>query len=394
MAVIDMQMPGMDGETLGRTIKADERLAGTRMVMLTSLGARGDARRFEKIGFAAYATKPIRHPELKAVLSLALKDRDGAAPTPPPMVTRHTARETLNRFAGRKARILLTEDNITNQQVALGILKKLGLRADAVANGAEALKALQTLPYDLVLMDVQMPVMDGYEATRRIRKLEAGSSKGEEGSSKLEARSSKQKILPPSAFRLQPSAFPNIPIIAMTANAMQGDRERCLAAGMNDYVTKPVDPQALAEVLDKWLPKEEGALRTPRNVQPDSSAADITSVATQAPIFDKAGMLSRLLEDEELARTVAAGFLDDIPKQIAALNGYLAAGDAPSAERQAHTIKGASANVGGDALCALSFEIEKAGKIGDLAAVKARMAELEAEFGRLQQAMRKELQIR
>jgi HPt (histidine-containing phosphotransfer) domain-containing protein len=104
-------------------------------------------------------------------------------------------------------------------------------------------------------------------------------------------------------------------------------------------------------------------------------------------------MLSRLLEDEELARTVAAGFLDDIPKQIAALNGYLAAGDAPSAERQAHTIKGASANVGGDALCALSFEIEKAGKIGDLAAVKARMAELEAEFGRLQQAMRKELQI-
>jgi HPt (histidine-containing phosphotransfer) domain-containing protein len=180
----------------------------------------------------------------------------------------------------------------------------------------------------------------------------------------------------------------------MTANAMQGDRERCLAAGMNDYVTKPVDPQALAEVLDKWLPKEEGALRTTRNVQPDSSAADVTGVATQAPIFDKAGMLSRLLEDEELARTVAEGFLDDIPKQIAALNGYLETGDAPGAERQAHTIKGASANVGGEALRALSFEMEKAGKIGDLAAVKARMAELETEFGRLQQAMRKELQIR
>ena len=173
IAVIDMQMPGMDGETLGRAIKADSRLADTRMVMLTSLGTRGDARRFEEIGFAAYATKPIRHQELKAVLSLALTDRTEAEPTPRPIATRHTARETLNLFAGRKARILLAEDNITNQQVALGILKKLGLRADAVANGAEALKALETLPYDLVLMDVQMPVMDGFEATKRIRHSES-----------------------------------------------------------------------------------------------------------------------------------------------------------------------------------------------------------------------------
>jgi PAS domain S-box-containing protein len=226
IAVIDMQMPGMDGEALGRAIKADARLSDTRMVMLTSLGTRGDARRFQEIGFAAYATKPIRHQELKVVLSLTLAERAGAQPTPQPIVTRHTARETLNRFAGRKARILLAEDNFTNQQVALGILKKLGLRADAVANGAEALKSLETVPYDLVLMDVQMPEMDGYEATQQIRN-------------------------PQSAVTNH-----GIPIIAMTAHAMQGDRERCLEAGMNDYVTKPVSPQALAEALDKWLPKE------------------------------------------------------------------------------------------------------------------------------------------
>jgi len=191
------------------------------------MGTRGDAKHFQEIGFAAFATKPIRHEELKALLSLTLTDRNGAKQTPRSITTRHTAREVLNLFAGRKARILLAEDNITNQQVALGILKKLGLRADAVANGMEVLKALESLPYDLVLMDVQMPEMDGIEATRQIRSLQ--------------------------------SSIPNhqIPIIAMTAHAMQGDREHCIEAGMNDYVTKPVSPQALVEALDKWLPKEK-----------------------------------------------------------------------------------------------------------------------------------------
>jgi CheY-like chemotaxis protein len=215
-----MQMPGMDGETLGRTIAADKRLADTRMVMLTSLGTRGDARRFEEIGFAGYATKPIRSRDLQAVLSLALRERDGATPTPRPIVTHHQAREMLNLFAGRKGRILVAEDNITNQRVAPGILKKLGLYGDAVANGAEALNALETIPYDLVLMDVQMPEMDGLQATRTIRKTDT-----------------------------------RLPIIAMTAHAMRGDRERCLEAGMDDYLTKPVTPKALALILGKWLPK-------------------------------------------------------------------------------------------------------------------------------------------
>jgi CheY-like chemotaxis protein len=227
-----MLMPGMDGETLGRTIKADNRLANTQMVMLSSQGTRGDARHFEEIGFAAFATKPIRHQELKVILSLVLADL-GNVPTSPSIVTRHTARETMNLFPGNTARILLVEDNITNQQVALGILEKFGMRADAVANGAEALNALEILPYDLVLMDMQMPEMDGIEATGHIRNRQ--------------------------------SAVQNhdIPIIAMTANAMQGDRELCLNAGMNDYVAKPVSPQLLAKALEKWLPKETLRSRSP-----------------------------------------------------------------------------------------------------------------------------------
>ena len=227
LAIIDMQMPGMDGETLGLAIKADPRFAGIPMMMLTSLGDRGDARRFEAMGFAAYATKPLRHTELRAMLLQLLSPDRGTGAAPGAIATRHTARAMLGRFAAHKARILVAEDNITNQQVALGILRNLGLRADAVANGAEALAALDSIPYDIVLMDVQMPEMDGIEATRRQREAES-------------RRLSDERR--------------RVPIIAMTAHAMLGDQERCLAAGMDGYLSKPVMPQALAAALERWLP--------------------------------------------------------------------------------------------------------------------------------------------
>ncbi len=239
IAVIDIRMPGMNGETLGSVIRADKRLAGTRMMLLTSVGMRGDTNRFQKIGFSAYAAKPILHRELKAVLSLALAEQAGIEPKL--STTRHSARENMNLFIDRKARILLAEDDITNRLVALGILKKLGLRADAVPNGAEALIAMQAKPYDLVLMDVNMPVMNGIEATKRIRNYE-----------KMMMAREENKMM-----NYLPSFSSIIPIIAMTAKAMQGDRELCMEAGMNDYITKPVSPQALAKVLEKWLPKDE-----------------------------------------------------------------------------------------------------------------------------------------
>jgi CheY-like chemotaxis protein/HPt (histidine-containing phosphotransfer) domain-containing protein len=359
IAVIDMQMPGMDGETLGRIIKADHRLADIRMVMLTSLGTRGDARHFEEIGFAAYATKPIRHQELKTVLSLVLAD-PARGQTFQSIVTRHTALETINLFPGYTARILLAEDNITNQRVALGILKKLGLRADAVANGAEVLKALELLPYDLVLMDVQMPEMDGLEATGHIRNRQ-------------------------SAVRNH-----DIPIIAMTANAMQGDREICLKGGMNDYVSKPVSPQVLAEALKKWLPQETLTTTAQLSVTSDQSSS-VVSQGSELPVFDRAGMLSRLMDDEELLQVVVDGFLGDIPMQIEALKGYMENGDVAATERQAHTIKGASANVGGEILRAVACEMEKAAKAGDMATVKIHISELVMQFEQLKKAMTNEL---
>lgn len=222
IAVIDMHMPGMSGEVLGGIIRMEPALRDTHMVMLTSLGARGDAKHFAKIGFKGYLTKPVRHKELQGVLSMALALPTDSNQLPHPIATRHGARETLPSFEGRKARILLAEDNITNQQVALGILKKLGLRAHSVANGQEVLKALESIRYDLVLMDCQMPVMDGYEATRRIRNTEWDNK--------------------------------HIPIIAMTAHAMKGDRDKCIEAGMNDYMAKPVSSWILVDILEKWLP--------------------------------------------------------------------------------------------------------------------------------------------
>jgi CheY-like chemotaxis protein/HPt (histidine-containing phosphotransfer) domain-containing protein len=264
------------------------------------------------------------------------------------IVTRHTIRE-LRRGV---TRILLAEDNIVNQQVALGILKKLGLTADTVANGAETIRALEIIPYDLVLMDVQMPEMDGLEATRNIRDPQ--------------------------------SAVTNhaIPIIAMTAHAMQGDLERCIEAGMNDYLTKPVDPQTLSEVLDKWLPKE------PAPVAPEGTTS-FSAKKLEAPVFDRAGMMARMMDDEVLAKEVVEAFLNDIPRQIRTLQGCLEAADAPGTERQAHTIKGACANVGGEALRAVAFEMEKAARAGDLDAINARMTELKTQFEKLKQAMEK-----
>jgi len=349
LAVIDMHMPEMDGETLGRTIRMNSDMAETRMVMLTSLGARGDASHFEEIGFVGYLTKPARHQELFNVLSLALAGQGESIPQP--IVTRHSARDLMGIFAGTKVRILLAEDNATNQQVALGIMKKLGLHADAVAHGKEALQALETIPYDLVLMDVQMPVMDGLEATMLIRE-------------------------PKSAVLNH-----DVVIVAMTAHAMQGDREKCLAAGMDDYLTKPVTPHALADVLEKWLLIKNDGFGNSRATRTSTTRSGNNPEPT---IWNWEAMLERLLGDEELADAVLQGFVPDILQQIKLLREIVERGDTHATERQAHTIKGALANVGADAARDVALALENAARAEDMATVATLLIELEAQFMLLQ----------
>ncbi|MCP4374657.1 MAG: response regulator [bacterium] len=220
IAILDGNMPDMDSATVARKIKSNLKLKDVGLVMLTAAGWRGDARRMHEAGFAAYLTSPIKQSQLLACLRTVMGKSDGSGP-PDTLITRHSLSEDHRRHI----RILLVDDNIMNQKVAQRILSvKLGFRADAVANGKEAVDSLSRQHYDMVLMDCQMPVMDGYEATRVIRDPNS------------------------------PVQNHNIPIVAMTANAMQGDREKCLDSGMDDYITKPISPEKLAEAIERNLP--------------------------------------------------------------------------------------------------------------------------------------------
>jgi PAS domain S-box-containing protein len=259
----------------------------------------------------------------------------------------------LPAIRSRGARILVVEDNAVNQDVALGILRKLGLRADAVGDGAEAVELLKTLPYDLVLMDMQMPGIDGLEATRIIRN-------------------------PQSAVLNH-----QVPVIAMTANAMRGDRERCLEAGMNGYVSKPVSPQALVEALNAWLPPYATDARS----DVSASLALASEPDHGLPVFDRASLLARMMGDESLSDRILVHFLESIPAQIESLRRSLNSGDVAAAKRTAHAIKGAASNVSGERLSRVSFELEQVALAGDLPAAVASLAELCVQFNRFQAAV-------
>jgi CheY-like chemotaxis protein/HPt (histidine-containing phosphotransfer) domain-containing protein len=254
-----------------------------------------------------------------------------------------------SRGANSQTRILLAEDNTTNQQVAVAMLTKLGYRVDAVDNGAEAIMALQNTSYDLILMDGMMPEMDGYEATRRIRSGGAGSCNTE------------------------------IPIVAITADAMSGDREKCLEAGMDDYVAKPVDLAQLEVVLQKCLTAANGATNT---------FADVKLPERTESVFDQEKFLTRLMGDKVLAAKVVAGFLSDAPRQLLALKSKIEAGEGEGARLLAHSFKGAAATLSAEALGAVSGEVQKALAGGKLNRALELMPQVERQLELLGGALR------
>jgi CheY-like chemotaxis protein len=219
--VLDLQMPGTDGLELAAQIRSIAELAHLPMVMLTSVGTHGHERAIRQSGIAVTLTKPVRQPQLLAALAEALAARGGTHLTARRLAPASGAPATL-RTVGSRPRVLVAEDNPVNQRVAVRMLERLGLGADVAADGREAIESFSRQPYAAILMDCQMPELDGFEATARIRARE------ETGH--------------------------HTPIVAMTAAAMRGDRERCLAAGMDDYLSKPITIESLQAVLERWLP--------------------------------------------------------------------------------------------------------------------------------------------
>jgi PAS domain S-box-containing protein len=343
IAILDMSMPEIDGEVLGKAIKEDPVTQGTQLVMMTSLGKRGDAARLEKTGFAAYLTKPVKQSQLYDCLMAVINRREVEGIPSHPIITRHSLREDRKM----KSRVLVVEDNDVNQMIALKLLEKMGYRADAVGNGLEAIKALEAIPYSLVLMDIQMPEMDGITATRHIRG---------HGSTARE---------------------PNVPIIAMTAHAMKGDREKCLEAGMNDYVAKPVQPRELAAAITRCLSKS-----------PDFKKKDNGgTLEMPEALFEPNVLLDRLGGDQELYEQIIHVFLRDAPEQIRLLQDAVSQGDARRVERQAHTLKGASGNVGAAGLEKATLKVEGAGQRGDLDEASRLLQYVQKEFHALERLL-------
>jgi CheY-like chemotaxis protein len=353
----------VDGLTLGRDIRRSGAFGEPKLVMLSSRDQRGDGRALERAGFDAFFTKPVKRNTLHRLLARLFEQRAETLDAAPDAAALRTD--------GMPTRVLVAEDNPTNQKVALSMLKRLGYRADAVGNGCEALKALQLIPYDLVLMDVQMPEMDGLEATRRFRALEAGSGR-------------------------------RLPIIAMTAHASTSDRDRCLQAGMDGFVTKPVQRESLGRLVAAQL----AAARDP---DAGSAAANAYAAATAAPTtaaesaavpvaqpqaredarldnshiaddsgFSVATMVERLDNDEEIAREIADIFVESSVALMAELTAAIPRGDTEVVHSRAHSIKGSAGNIGATALQHLAAAVESAGRDGRLDEIERLLPQLQA----------------
>ncbi len=339
IAVIDLNMPGGDGLSLGAEIRATSGARAPALVLMSSSARRGDAQAAREAGFVAYLSKPAHADDLHACLcqALGLHGLHTLTKGGSELITRHSLRE--RRASG--AHLLVVEDNVVNQEVARGLLARLGFGVDIAVNGHAALAALASRDYALVLMDCQMPEMDGYAASRAIRIGDGG----------VRDR--------------------GIPIIAMTAHAHAAERERCLAAGMSDYLCKPIAAAELEALLAKWL--ADSTLSS-------SSAAPLSNAIASVhdTVLDLASLRQRLCEDEALLATVLATFLRDTPARLVALHEAIIDGATEEVHRHAHQLRGVAANVGARQLAAQAAQADDAA--GDSETLRALGAAIVRAF--------------
>ncbi len=339
LVIIDFNLPDMNGEWLAKTIKAEPGIGHTPLILVTSVPQRGDAARMLEAGFDAYLTKPVKQSQLYDTISTVLGALQKAEPADKKiLITRHS----LNEAAQRHVKILVVDDNIVNQKVAAKMLEREGFRCDVAGDGKEAVHALSRIQYDIVFMDCQMPVMDGYEATAEIRKREG--------------------------------SVRHTPIIAMTAHAMKGDREHCLEAGMDDYVSKPISALALQKVFAKYLVPASAAF---------SEAEGGTESGKSEPV-ELNRLKSITVGDNALERELIGDYIADIEGRLAELEQALQFKNMAPVRREAHSIKGSSVNIGVKGMEAIAGELENAADKGEPVSADEVFVRLLSEFKSVQ----------
>jgi signal transduction histidine kinase/DNA-binding response OmpR family regulator len=355
LVLLDFQMPDLDGFTVAAEIHKRPDLDGSTIMMLSSVGQRGDAVRCRELGVAAYLTKPVRQSVLLDAIHAALSDVSVMATQTRALVTQHSIREENQR----PLRVLLAEDNAVNRTLILHLLKKRGHLVFVAGNGREAVQSYDRDPIDVVLMDVQMPEMDGFEATAAIREREAVSGR-------------------------------HMPIIALTAHAMTGDQERCLAAGMDYYLTKPVRPGELFATLEMAVRTAAPAGAEPSSSSSSGSVSSLSAMPTmvEPPDFDAEAALATVADDHALLARMVEVFCQEAPSMLAAIYNSVEAGDAHALMRSAHRLKGSVGNFGVTRSFELARSLERMGREGMLTDARGRLDDLTHHLSALEQNLR------
>ena len=356
VAILDMQMPGMDGFELAQAIRRDPSNEKMKLVLMTSMGQRGHAAQSEQVGIAGYLKKPVRQSQLydclRTVMGPSLQASPLTAQQTSKIVTAHSLKEAKDL---RRPRVLLAEDNQTNQMAAVRMLEMLGYQVDVAVNGIEAVNACREVDYGIVLMDNQMPEMDGLTAAREIRKFELAHGK------------------------------PPVPIIALTADAMQGDREKCMAAGMSDYLSKPFKVVQLGQILERWGHQSPAVGAAPEAVTPVHHESAIDS-----KVFDDFRDAGAGRDANDFVTKLIDQYLADATSRMAALKSAVKRCDAPALRLATHSLKGMSSAVGANRLAAICEEVEKLARNTTFDGAPALVAELEDEFTRVRHALKDE----
>jgi two-component system sensor histidine kinase/response regulator len=344
---LDMQMPGMDGEHTAIVVKNTAGISDTPIIILTSLGSRGYASRLKSIGCGGFLMKPVKQSLLLESIAGVLTMGSVGNGRETAVAARNARRK---RFENLK--VLLVEDNPINQKTASAILRKAGFAVDVADNGLHALDAVGRDGYDVILMDIQMPEMDGYETTREIRRRE-----GDERHSV---------------------------IIAMTAHVMKGDRERCLEAGMDDYLAKPINPDEVFGVIEKWVSPASGKQQPGAEVEPAANDSGDSPGRNELPV-DMEDAMDRFDNEQTFFVEMLEQFLVLLPDQVREIEDAVHAGNAQTVQKTAHNIKGSAGTLSARELYAVVLEMEEAGRSGDLHAMPSLMERLRSEIGRLEE---------